>query len=108
MFPGECSTNIMRHMGVDKTISGNLIARPALWLISQSAERGAQTVIWAATEPSISGLTGRLFRDMQERDVEDVAKDRQLGEKMLAVTRFWTELDNKENIQQELNKNINR
>ena len=41
-------------------------------------------------------------------EVEDRARDGKLGEKVLAVTRFWTELDNKEKIQQELHKNINR
>ena len=45
---------------------------------------------------------------LQEMEVEDKAEDRQLGEKVLAVTRFWTGLDNKEKIQKELHKNINR
>ena len=95
-------------MGIDKSISGNIIAKPFLWLMTRSPERGSQSVIWAATEPSIAGVSGKLFSKMQEEEVEDRAKDEKLGEQVLAVTRFWTELDNKEKIQQELNKNINR
>ena len=108
VFPGVCSTNIKRHMGIDKSISGNIIAQPLMWVITKSPERGAQSVIWAATEPSLAGLSGKLFSRMQEEEVEERAMDGKLGEQVLAVTRFWTELDNKEKIQQELHKNINR
>ena len=108
VYPGVCSTNIKRHMGIDKSISGNIIARPFLWLFNRTPERGAQSVIWAATEPSLSAVTGKLFSNLQEMEVEDKAGDKQLGEKVLAVTRFWTGLDNKEKIQKELHKNINR
>ena len=45
---------------------------------------------------------------LEEEEVEERAMDGKLGEQVLAVTRFWTELDNKEKIQEELYKNINR
>ena len=108
VYPGVCSTNIKRHMGIDKSISGNIIAKPLTWFLTKSPDRGSQSVIWAATEPSIAGVSGKLFSKMQEEEVEDTAKDGKLGEQVLAVTRFWTELDNKEKIQEELYKNINR
>merc|ERR1719483_1302442 len=39
VYPGVCSTNIKRHMGVDKSISGNLVANPIMWLLTRSPER---------------------------------------------------------------------
>ena len=102
-----CSTNIKRHMGIDKSISGNIIASPFLWFFNRTAERGAQSVIWAATDPALSGVTGKLFSNLKELHLEDKGTDGDLGEKMMAVTRFWTELDNKETIQQELARSIN-
>ena len=95
-------------MGIDKSISANIIAKPFLWFMTKSPERGSQSVIWAATEPSLAGVSGRLFSRMQEEEVEDRARDGRVAEQVLAVTRFWTELENKEKIQQELHENINR
>ena len=60
-----CSTNIKRHMGVDKTISGYLIATPILWLATRTAARGAQTVLWAATDPGLDKVSGKWFSNMK-------------------------------------------
>ena len=60
-----CSTNIKRHMGVDRSITGNIIANPLLWLLTRTAARGAQGVIWAATDSSLVGVTGKLFSSME-------------------------------------------
>lgn len=52
-------------MGVDKTISGYLIATPILWLATRTAARGAQTVLWAATDPGLDKVSGKLFSNMK-------------------------------------------
>ena len=65
MYPGVCNTDIKRHMGVDKSITGNIIASPILWLLTRSPARGAQTVLWAATDPDVATVTGKLFSNMQ-------------------------------------------
>ena len=67
VYPGVCSTNIKRHMGVDRSITGNIIANPLLWLLTRTAARGAQGVIWAATDSSLDRVTGKLFSSMQVR-----------------------------------------
>ena len=65
VYPGVCSTNIKRHMGVDRSITGNMIANPLLWLLTRTAARGAQGVIWAATDASLDKVTGKLFSSME-------------------------------------------
>ena len=52
-------------MGVDRSITGNIIANPLLWLLTRTAARGAQGVIWAATDSSLAGVTGKLFSSME-------------------------------------------
>ena len=52
-------------MGVDKSISGNIIANPILWFLTRTAARGAQTVLWAATDPNLSASSGKLFSNMK-------------------------------------------
>jgi len=94
VYPGVCSTNIKRHMGVDRSITGNIIANPLLWLLTRTASRGAQGVIWAATDSSLDRMTGKLFSSMQEIEIDSKARDKVLSEKMLAVSKFWTGLEN--------------
>ena len=48
-YPGIVSTSIKRHMGVDKSISGNLISKPLLWLVpgaGKSPTEGAKTPLY--------------------------------------------------------------
>ncbi len=35
MHAGVCSTNIKRHMGVDKSIVGTFISKPILWFLTR-------------------------------------------------------------------------
>jgi len=70
VYPGVCGTNIKRHMGVDKSISGSVVASPILWLLTRSAERGAQTVLWAAMDQEVGTHTGKLFSNMKETEIE--------------------------------------
>ena len=103
VYPGVCSTNIKRHMGVDKSISGNAVASPILWLLTRSPERGAQTVLWASTDQCLSGVTGKLFSNMKEVEVESVVEDmNELGRKLSMVSRYWTGLGEKEQLRREI------
>jgi len=97
VYPGVCATNIKRHMGVDKSISGNLVANPIMWLLTRSPDRGAQTVLWAATGSELVGLTGKLFSNMKEIEVECVGEDMmEQGKKMRSVSMYWTGLQEKQ------------
>lgn len=106
VYPGVCSTNIKRHMGVDKSISGNIIANPLLWFLTRTAARGAQTVLWAATDPQLSASSGKLFSNMKEIEIDDKAKDESLAKKILAVGKFWTGLESKQLVQQSINTKL--
>ena len=97
VYPGVCATNIKRHMGVDKSISGNLVANPIMWLLTRSPDRGAQTVLWAATGSELVGLTGKLFSNMKEIEVECVGEDMmEQRKKMRSVSMYWTGLQEKQ------------
>ena len=102
VYPGVCSTNIKRHMGVDKSISGNFIANPIMWLMTRSAARGAHTVLWSATDPELAGVTGKLFSNMKQMNVDGKASNDDLARKIIAVGQFWTGLESKESIEQSL------
>ncbi len=65
-YPGVVGgTGIKRHMGVDRSITGAILSRPMLWLLTVPPSRGAATPVFLATsEDGDSGngaATGRLF-----------------------------------------------
>lgn len=94
VYPGVCATNIKRHMGVDKSITGSIIANPLLWFLTKSAERGAQTPLLVATDTNIE-LTGGLYSNLKPLDVDPVALDKDLANKIMAVSLYWTGLMDK-------------
>jgi len=98
VYPGVCSTNIKRHMGVDKSISGSIVASPILWLLTRSPERGAQTVLWAATDQELDTTTGKLFSNMKEVDMELEEDMTGVRKKLSAVSQYWTGLLEKEQL----------
>jgi len=98
VYPGVCSTNIKRHMGVDKSISGSIVASPILWLLTRSPERGAQTVLWAATDQELETTTGKLFSNMKEVDTELGEDMTEVRKKLSAVSQYWTGLLEKEQL----------
>jgi len=98
VYPGVCSTDIKRHMGVDKSISGYTIANPLMWFLTKSAERGAQTAVFAAIDQDIENATGKLYSNMVETEVDKAALDTVLANKMYLVTQYWTGLVDKETL----------
>ena len=93
-----CSTNIKRHMGVDKSISGSVVASPILWLLTRSPDRGAQTVLWAATDQELETTTGKLFSNMKEVDIELGEDMKEVRKKLNVVSQYWTGLQEKEQL----------
>lgn len=98
VYPGVCSTNIKRHMGVDKSISGSVVASPILWLLTRSPDRGAQTVLWAATDQELETTTGKLFSNMKEVDIELGEDMKEVRKKLNVVSQYWTGLQEKEQL----------
>ena len=55
-YPGVVGTSIKRHMGVDKSVTGNFIAKPLLWLLPGAAkkpEEGAKTPLYLTLDQEI-------------------------------------------------------
>merc|ERR1712037_953073 len=84
-YPGVSSTNIKRHMGVDKSITG-----PLLWFLSRSPERGSQTPLYVCLSDSLSGERGKLYSNLKEIDIDPKAEDALVAKRLLAVDKYWT------------------
>jgi hypothetical protein len=54
------------------------IVRP----IQTSAEKGAETSIWAATSPELEGVSGKTFAKKKEADSADITLDEEVQDKL--------------------------
>jgi len=91
-YPGVSSTNIKRHMGVDKSITGYFISRPLLWFLSRSAERGSQTPLYVCLSEALSGETGKLYSGLKEIEIDPKAEDALVAKRLAAVDKYWAGL----------------
>ena len=101
-YPGIVSTSIKRHMGVDKSISGNLISKPLLWLVpgaGKSPTEGAKTPLYLTLDQETiknGEISGKLYDSKQnELEIDSVALDEQLAHKLFLVDEYWTGIKSK-------------
>ncbi|CAG0895059.1 unnamed protein product [Darwinula stevensoni] len=81
--PGTVNTEITRHLAYKNSFLGQLIATPILWLMTKSARQGAQTILYAALDENLEGVSGRCFSNMKEHSLSDAAMDDE------AAHRLW-------------------
>lgn len=64
VHPGIVDTNITRHMDFATSWFANIIVRPLFWPFIRTPQRGAQTTLYAALDPSLDQVTGKYFRQV--------------------------------------------
>ena len=82
LHPGAVATDVWRRVP--------LVVRGVLKLFLKSAEDGAKTTIYCATDPSLASQTGRYYDDCKERQPNPVAEDAQLAAELWSRSEAWT------------------
>ena len=90
-------------MGVDKSVTGNFIAKPLLWLLPGAAkkpEEGAKTPLYLTLDQetinNCENATGKLYDSKQnELEIDSVALDENLAKKLFMVDEYWTGIKSK-------------
>ena len=72
--PGFVATNLGRNMGGLRDGIAFTIVRP----IQISAEKGAETSIWAATASEIEGISGKTFAKRKETESAEITYDEEI------------------------------
>ena len=62
LHPGIVNTNIARHMSFVNSWFASVILKPLTWPFIRTPQRGAQTTLYAALDPSLEKVTGKYFR----------------------------------------------
>ena len=74
VYPGVCSTNIKRHMGVDKSITGkyygDISSKSGLWPISNNERFGTKfsRIINTTRDELLSSKSGEDFKDAHREE----------------------------------------
>ncbi len=76
--PGFVATNLGRNMGGLRDRIAFTIVRP----IQTSAEKGAETSIWAATDPELEDVSGKTFAKKKEKISADITHDEETQNKL--------------------------
>jgi NAD(P)-dependent dehydrogenase (short-subunit alcohol dehydrogenase family) len=76
--PGFVATNLGRNMGGLRDRIAFTIVRP----IQISAEKGAETSIWAATASEIEGLSGKTFAKRKETESAEITYDEEIQDRL--------------------------
>lgn len=77
LHPGAVRTRIWRHAGPASPLS------TLMSLFLRSARKGAETSIYLASSPEVSGVSGRYFVDLSERRSSAASLDK------LAARKLW-------------------
>ena len=76
--PGFVATNLGRNMGGLRDRIAFTIVRP----IQTSAEKGAETSIWAAIDPELEDVSGKTFAKKKEMLSADITHDEEAQDKL--------------------------
>ena len=93
VHPGIVRTEIMRHMGIYQNFLGRLTVDTLTWLFIKTPIKGAQSVLFAALDPSLDNVTGEYFINNKVAEVSNEAKNDKVIKWLWAVSEKWTKLD---------------
>lgn len=93
VHPGVVQTQIMRHMDVYNSSFGKFCVDFLSWIFIKTPKKGAQTVVFVATDPSLNNVTGSYFDNNKEAKASSEAQNDELAKWLWAVSEKWTKLN---------------
>ncbi|KFD62939.1 hypothetical protein M514_10139 [Trichuris suis] len=73
--PGTCNTHIARYTPLVNTKLVKTIAAPFVWFFLKTPKDGAQTPLYLLLSKEVSGVSGKYFVNMEQREPSHLAMD---------------------------------
>jgi dehydrogenase/reductase SDR family protein 13 len=92
---GRPITTYALHPGVVATDVWRRVPPPFRWIVKRfmiTAEEGAKTTLYCATDPAIAGDTGKYYDDCKERRPSKLADDEALAAELWTKSAEWVGL----------------
>ncbi|XP_032685549.1 retinol dehydrogenase 13-like [Odontomachus brunneus] len=93
IHPGIVDTDIIRHMRVLNNIFTRIFLKPFVWPFIKAPVQAAQTVLYAALDPSITDASGSYIDNSTIKELSENAKDKNLAKWLWKVSESWTKLN---------------
>lgn len=91
VYPGVVNTKLLRHTSFHKSIISSVMIKPILWVFIKNAKQGSQPVVYAALDPDLNGISGRLIEKFEHFDLLE-EEDIKTSKWLWAVSAKWTKL----------------
>ncbi|XP_033734339.1 retinol dehydrogenase 13-like [Pecten maximus] len=88
-LPGIVNTKIYRHLPFQKNTFLAISFYPILCFLMKAIEDGAQTGLYCALTEHAGKISGRLFKECAEFEIEEVVKDEELQDKLFTQSLKW-------------------
>jgi NAD(P)-dependent dehydrogenase (short-subunit alcohol dehydrogenase family) len=77
----------VRGTGIGRTLPfGYQVIGVLMWPLMASMQKGADTAVWAATDPALAGITGRYFKRRKQLETEPPTHDAELAARLWETT----------------------
>lgn len=77
----------VRGTGIGATLPvGYKLLGTAMWPFMATVDRGADTAVWAASDPSLTDTTGRYFKRRRELSTGATTHDEDLAQRLWATS----------------------
>lgn len=93
VHPGIVDTEITRHLFLYNNFFTLLFLKPFAWPFIRAPVQGAQTILYAALDPSLTDVSGCYFDNCKIEDVSGNAKNDDLAKWLWKVSEKWTKLN---------------
>ena len=99
VYPGVVrGTQIKRYMSFDKSKVSKHISGQFLDTVTTLVDESVHTPLFLLLDRQATGITGKMFYNMNEMAVLDVGLDEDAGNKLALIDDYWTGLKTKEEI----------
>lgn len=90
-LPGIVNTKIYRHLPFQKNAFLAISFFPILCMLMKAVEDGAQTALYCALTEHAGKVSGRIFKECAEFEIDESVKDVELQEKLFTQSLKWIE-----------------
>ncbi|CDW53996.1 retinol dehydrogenase 14 [Trichuris trichiura] len=91
--PGVCNTRITRYAPLVNTKLVQAITAPFAWFFLKTPKDGAQTPLYLLLSKEVSGVSGKYFVNMKQRDPSDLAMDMEQCRQLYVYSKAACNLD---------------
>ncbi|ESO83499.1 hypothetical protein LOTGIDRAFT_197176 [Lottia gigantea] len=92
VHPGMSKTAIMRHTRLYNSKISSFFFWPIHFFVFKSVDRAAQTVLFAALDPSLQDVSGKYFSDCEEKEISENALNDEDAKRLWLTSEKWTRL----------------